>query len=420
MISQIALLGVESIIVSLLILFLYWLRPILGYSGLYVALGSFQFMQVLLALSIYIEILPGVLVSPGSAVMFTASLYAVLLIYIEEDALGARKLIYGLALANITMSALLILFSFHIDDPLTSNFFNLPKELFLQSPRIWIVGTIALIIDTILLILVFEMLSRYLIGQLFLRVFLSMTIVLVIDTFLFVTGSFIERPEYGSILLSGIVGKCAMGLFYSASLTIYLRFLDKPVEHGPFELNDLFNVLTYRQKYERLQEASAKDSLTGVYNRIFFDQRLREELSNARDTGQVALMLIDVDRFKAINDTYGHPEGDRVLTALGHLLTDCCRPTDTPCRYGGDEFALILTNTSTEAAMTLGRRINKRIKDNVKGGGSGGQAVPVTVTIGIAEFPAEVDSAADLIRLADQRLYTGKNQGRNQVVGTDA
>ena len=70
--------------------------------------------------------------------------------------------------------------------------------------------------------------------------------------------------------------------------------------------------------------------------------------------------------------------------------------------------------------MTLGRRINKRIKDNVKGGGSGGQAVPVTVTIGIAEFPAEVDSAADLIRLADQRLYTGKNQGRNQVVGTDA
>lgn len=319
------------------------------------------------------------------------------------------------------MSSLLILFSFHIDDPLTSNFFNLPKELFLQSPRIWIVGTIALIIDTILLILVFEMLSRWLTGQLFLRVYLSMTIVLVIDTFPFVTGSFVERPEYGSILLSGIVGKCTMGLFYSASLTIYLRFLDKPVEHEPFALNDLFNVLTYRQKYERLQEASAKDSLTGVYNRIFFDQRLREELSNASDTGHaISLMLIDVDRFKAINDNYGHPEGDRVLTALGRLLTDCCRPTDTPCRYGGDEFALILTNTSTEAAMTLGRRINERVKNNVKGSGSGDQAMPVTVTIGIAAFPAEADSAVDLIRLADQRLYTGKNQGRNQVVSTDA
>jgi len=82
MIGQIALLGVESVVVSVLLLFLYRLRPILGYSGLYVTLGSFQFIQVLLALSIYIEILPGVLVSPGSAVMFTASLFAVLLIYI--------------------------------------------------------------------------------------------------------------------------------------------------------------------------------------------------------------------------------------------------------------------------------------------------------------------------------------------------
>ncbi|NNJ98410.1 MAG: diguanylate cyclase [Gammaproteobacteria bacterium] len=418
MISQVVLLGVESVIVSMLLLFLYWLRPIIGFSGLYVALGSFQFMQVLLALSIYIEILPGVLVSPGSAVMFTASLYVVLLIYIEEDALGARKLIYGLALANITMSSLLILFSFHVNHPLTVNFFNLPKELFLQSPRIWIVGTIALIVDTILLILVFEMLSRFLTRQLFLRIFISITLILIVDTFLFVTGSFVERPEYGAILLSGIVGKSVMALFYSASLTFYLRFLDKPVEHEPLALNDLFDVLTYREKYKRLQEASFKDSLTGVYNRALFEKRLREELSKARDTGHtVSLIMIDVDRFKAINDTCGHPEGDRVLTELGSLLMDCCRPTDTPCRYGGEEFALILTNTSAEEAMTLGRRINKRIKDNVKVGGTAGLDMPVTVTIGIAEFPTEVDSAADLIRLSDQRLYKGKKQGRDQVVG---
>ena len=108
-----------------------------------------------------------------------------------------------------------------------------------------------------------------------------------------------------------------------------------------------------------------------------------------------------------------------MLSELGTVLKDCCRPTDTPCRYGGEEFALILANTSAEAAMTLGRRINERIKDNVKVDGTGDLAMPVTVTIGIAEFPAEVDSAADLIRLADQRLYTGKNQGRDQVVGTD-
>jgi len=420
MISPIALLGVESIVVSMLVLLLYRMRPILGYSGLYVALGAFQFMQVLLASSIYIEIFPGALVSPGSAVMFTASLFAVLLIYIEEDALGARKLIYGLALANITMSSLLVLFSLHLDDPLTSNFFNLPRELFLQSTRIWIAGTVVLVIDTILLILIFEALPRRLIGNLFLRVFLSMTIVLTIDTFLFVTASFVERPEYGTILLSGIVGKFMMALFYSASLTFYLRFLDKPDEHEQFALNDLFNVLTYRQKYERLQEASKKDSLTGIYNRAFFDQRLRRELSNARDAGHpISLMFIDVDRFKAINDVYGHLEGDRVLTALGSILTDCCRPTDTPCRYGGDEFALILSNTSTEVAMGLGRRINERIKGNVEGGSSD-HTIPVTVTIGVAEFPAEVGSAADLIRLADRRLYTGKIQGRNQVVGTDA
>ena len=418
MISQVALFGLESVVVSLLLLFLYRLRPFIGLSGLYIALGSFQFMQVLLALSIYVEILPGILVSPGSAVMFTASLFAVLLIYIEEDAVGARKLIYGLALANFTMSSLLVLFSFHIDHPATNNFFDLPKDLFLQSPRVWIVGTIALIVDTILLVLIFEFLSRYLRGQLFLRIFLSITLILIVDTFLFVTGSFVERPEYGAILLSGIVGKCVMGFFYSASLTFYLRFLDKPAQHEPVALNDLFNVLTYRQKYEQLRETSAKDLLTGVYNRASFEQKFREEISKSKNTGRtLGLILIDVDRFKAINDRFGHPEGDRVLTEIGRLIRACCRPTDMPCRYGGEEFAIILTNTKAEAAMVLGRRINALIKDSIKVGGAEGIAMLVTVTVGIAEYPTEADSAADLIRLADKRLYEGKSQGRDQVVG---
>jgi diguanylate cyclase (GGDEF)-like protein len=418
MLSQLALMGAESIIVSVLLLFLYWLRPIIGLAGLYIAVGAFQYMQVLLALSIYVEILPGFLVSPGSAVVFSASLFAILLVYLEEDAVGARNLIYGLVVANLSLSLLAMLFGLHLDNPSTRNFFDLPRELFIQSPRIWIVGTLVLIADTVFLILIFEAISRFVTGILFQRIFLSMVVVLTFDTVFFVTGSFFERPDYGLILVSGIAGKAMMAFFYSMTLTAYLTWFRKTrTDHLFLPLGDIFALLTYRQRYEDLREQALTDSLTGVYNRNHFESCFEREVEKARTAKQrLSLILLDLDHFKQINDKYGHQEGDRALSETGAILIKCLRASDLAFRYGGEEFVLIMPGMDKARARALAARILDEIRNGLTRSQNGGHPSAITATLGVATFPDEATTATELIDLADKRLYAGKSAGRNRVV----
>jgi diguanylate cyclase (GGDEF)-like protein len=340
------------------------------------------------------------------------------LIYIEEDATGARKLIYGLVLANITLSSFSVLLGFHIDSPATVNFFELPRELFFQSPRIWLIGTLALIFDTIFLIIIFELVSRYISSLLFVRIYLTMVIVLTLDSFLFVTGSFFEKPEYWTILISAITGKSIMSFFYATVLTVYFRFLHQlPDDTQQLAIKDIFNFLTYRQKYEALRESSIKDSLTGVYNRGFFEKTLPQELDKARRARQsMSVILVDLDHFKAVNDRFGHREGDLVLSTLGDILTGCLRSTDFAFRYGGEEFALILTNTESAVGLKLAERIRTEIKRGLLFSRTGSRGFGVTATLGLATFPAEARTGGELIMLADKRLYAGKRAGRDRVV----
>ncbi len=134
-IDQIALLAIEASLVSGLLLALFHKRSAWGLSPLYIALGVFQHMQVVLAMGVYVDI-GGLVVSPGSVVLFTASLFAVLLVYVEKDASEARKLIYGLLLANAVLSGLSLLAALHLKSPATRNVFNLPQEFFVQDMRV--------------------------------------------------------------------------------------------------------------------------------------------------------------------------------------------------------------------------------------------------------------------------------------------
>ena len=146
----------------------------------------------------------------------------------------------------------------HLRSSLAFNPFNLPPELFAQQPRLFIVGTLALFADTVLIILAYEMISRWL-APLFLRIYLPLALVLALDTLLFVTGGFVEHPAYREILLSGVLGKVAAALMYAAILDGIPPAARRPREAQPAEapqaIGDLFQVLTYRQKYEALREA---------------------------------------------------------------------------------------------------------------------------------------------------------------------
>lgn len=250
--DQIGLLLAEATVVAALLLSLFHRRGDWGLTPLFVAMGVFQHMQVVLATSVYVEVAPGVVLSPGSVVLFTATLFAVLLVYIHEDALEARKLIYGLIMANISLAALSFAAGLHVRSPATINEFNLPPEFFASDLRVMIVGTLCLFFDTILVIVVYEALSHRWLGSFF-RLFLTVTGVLCFDQFLFATGAFAGTDEYTAKLVSGLIGKVFSGLFYSLVLWTYLRWSgNKSVVREPGYSWDVFQLLSYRQKFDLL------------------------------------------------------------------------------------------------------------------------------------------------------------------------
>ena len=167
---------------------------------------------------------------------------------------------------------------------------------------------------------------------------------------------------------------------------------------------------------EKLAEMSTRDELTGLYNRRYFMEALEREISRAkRYETDLALCMLDLDHFKQINDTYGHPAGDTVLTEIGTMLKECTRQSDLVCRYGGEEFVVILPNTGVKKAKSVSDRFRKKVsKYQFKHNSS---QLQITVSIGIASYGHEEDqSPTQLIEMADKALYQAKEAGRNMVV----
>jgi diguanylate cyclase (GGDEF)-like protein len=251
----------------------------------------------------------------------------------------------------------------------------------------------------------------------FLRVYASMALVLAFDTLFFVTGSFYELPQYSRILFSDLVGKSTVSVLYAAILTVYLQRFDVPLETPAGfrgQLRELFQVLTYREKYEALKLQATVDGLTGVYNRGFFDSVLTLQAASAVRSGRpLTLMLVDVDHFKSINDTYGHAEGDATLVAIAAAIKAAVRASDVVARYGGEEFAVVLPETPASEGLGLAERIRAAVP---LARGPKGAARRITVTIGLATLPDDAADTAGLLECADRRLYAGKRSGRDQVV----
>jgi diguanylate cyclase (GGDEF)-like protein len=167
----------------------------------------------------------------------------------------------------------------------------------------------------------------------------------------------------------------------------------------------------------RLKETSFKDELTGLYNRRFFFVRLEEEISrHRRFSHPVAVVLFDLDGFKEVNDGQGHMIGDETLREIGGVLTRYSRGINVLARYGGDEFAILLVETSKEGARLYAERIRQIISSH-----SYAHAMRVTASFGVASLPEdEAATAEDLVRIADEGLYAAKRGGKNQVAGAQS
>lgn len=167
-----------------------------------------------------------------------------------------------------------------------------------------------------------------------------------------------------------------------------------------------------------LQHESITDALTGLKNRRYFDQRMSEEVAlSLRHKLPLSLMLLDVDHFKKINDTYGHQIGDEVLSSLAKLISGMVRDSDIVARYGGEEIAIITPRTTKEEAALLAERLRELVeKTTVAMVGTTQEVVQVTVSLGICSLSAVITDKDALLEESDQALYLAKKYGRNRVV----
>ena len=252
---QILIFAFQGLIISFLILFLFQLRTTFGVGLLFATMGLFQFMQALLASTIYYRITDNLLISPGSSVMFPATLFAVLLLYIKEDASVTRRLIYALVTANIVMSVLLLSFRFNIEGSYQFNNFNLSSVFFDGNALVLLIGTLALFFDSLLIIFSFEFISKYT-TNLFLRMSFTMVIGLSFDAVFFAFGTFWYFDNVTSFLESGLLSKISSAIFYSIIFSLYLKYIDKEDYQPKFlTFKDAFHALTYKQKFIEAERA---------------------------------------------------------------------------------------------------------------------------------------------------------------------
>jgi len=168
---------------------------------------------------------------------------------------------------------------------------------------------------------------------------------------------------------------------------------------------------------EKAELMAVTDELTKLYNHRFFVRSLEREIKRAGRYGYpLSLCMVDVDYFKKYNDTFGHLEGNTVLTTIAKIFNDTARESDVVARYGGEEFAIILSQADEKKALVVAERIRKGVESHrFKGGGKmpGGR---VTVSIGVATYPSDAKTPRALIERADKALYKAKREGRNRVL----
>lgn len=182
-------------------------------------------------------------------------------------------------------------------------------------------------------------------------------------------------------------------------------------------LYDVFNL--YREshlKYQQSYQNSIRDPLTRLYNRSYFYDSLNQALAIAKANRPVSVIVSDLDRFKRINDNYGHLQGDKVLQFVSNLLMDSVRPQDIAARIGGEEFVLMLENTSSEEARQVAERIRIKLSSFDKASSEGQLPEPITISMGVFTATSPDITAEKCVESADKAMYEAKETGRNRVV----
>jgi diguanylate cyclase (GGDEF)-like protein len=241
----------------------------------------------------------------------------------------------------------------------------------------------------------------------------------------------------GFVFAAGLGIAVAVGMALARSVLTPLRGLEKgaerfgagdlssrvrPIGHDELaQLAGTFNAMADKlaQSQALLRELSTHDSLTGLLNYRELHRQLADEAERSQRYGHpFSLVMLDIDHFKAVNDTYGHLAGDKALRAFAALIRQEVRPTDVVARYGGEEFVLVLPETAGPGAMTLAERLRVRVAGHAIAVAAD-HTISMTVSIGVASYPDGANAVQKLLSAADQALYAAKSAGRNRVCQWD-
>jgi diguanylate cyclase (GGDEF)-like protein len=393
---------------------LFRARRRFGIGLFFCALGAMHFLETYLAAVLYVGLPGGLVVSPGSAILFSGKLVMLLLVYIREDASTVRQPVYGLLFANLLMVGLVWLMRFHVVANVMAGAppdFRFMDEM--GGLMIW--GTTLLFVDAILIVLLYEALGRWLSGAQTLRIVASAAAILTFDQ----VGFYLALHVFGgapiSVFWSGWLAKLAAAAFYGVLTGLYLRLFEaRQVRGGRVRLVDVFDILTYRERYEALLRDSGHDAVTGLLDRGRFDRDGELAVNRAAERHRpVSLLIVDIDHFKRINDRYGHAAGDEALRRIAQELGDAVREGDRVYRYGGEEFIVICEGLPHKAALLAGERLRLGISSMV----IGGIDMHITASVGVATSPKDGADLRSLFAVADARLYEAKFAGRDRVVG---
>ena len=228
--------------------------------------------------------------------------------------------------------------------------------------------------------------------------------------FFFAMGSTQSQPE--QLLSNRINGLAAVGMAWALSVSLWRNHTTITLQQAQLEATNA----ELQQKQKDLQRLTRLDGLTGLYNRTTFVELTRQELARAQRQGSsTTILLLDLDHFKRVNDTWGHPAGDAVLKNVANTATAAVRATDLVGRLGGEEFIILLPATSLEA----GRKLAEKLRASLENSPTAWQQTHIkhTASIGVASTTAaENRDFDDLYNVADKALYNAKEKGRNRVV----
>lgn len=390
-------------------------RPVWGTIPLAVLVGLLQVPQTVLAVGLSIRVMEGVAISPGSVVFFPATLVAILLVYVLEDEAEARRFIYGILFANLILTVLIFLGQPLFDHPGAPSILGLNPAAAIRLARVLFVGAGLLALDAFLLIRAFEWFGERVSRNILARALFGLALSVGFDALAFSFVAFGTRPKFGTLLAIHVVGKLLAAGFYSL-VFVFLLPWSRVASGEPMPLVPPSGSVTYKDRFQDLQRVAVRDALTGVFNRAYFDHELRTQTERALLRGdRLLLILLDLDSFKQINDTHGHPAGDRVLSVFGEALRAVARQNDTVCRYGGEEFAILIAGSRTTIATGLFDRTAEEFSRLWRAATPPMPFEAPRFSAGAATIPDDAATAGELLDAADLRLYASKRAGGDRI-----